>query len=385
MEKIAYFDNAATTYPKPNEVYDFADKFYRQNGASIGRSKNALSLAAGEVGRVAKENLKRIYQCENKCVVFTSSATISLNMILLGLGLTAGSNVYITPFEHNAVTRPLFHLIQSVGINEIELKFSKDALMPDWDSIRGQFEEKKPDLVVMTHASNVCGVVIPVLDIARMAKEYSSTVVVDMSQTAGLIPLNLSSDLIDFAVFAGHKTLFAPDGIGGFFCRRSAHLDPVLFGGNGINSIEQAMPNDIVSMAEIGSRNVYAIAGLAASTNWIINETMEKIFQREVGRRKELVDLLSSYSNIELIGNASETPHVGIVSALFDGYSPDEIESVLSRCGVAVRSGLHCSPYAHRFLSTLPAGTVRFSVSSMTTQEEFDVLKSALDLIESES
>ena len=381
MPETAYFDNAATTFPKPSIVYDYADSFYRNSGGNIGRGGNALAVAAGEIAKAAKNNLKKLYDCPADEVIFTASATDALNRILLGLNLTKGDVVYCTPFEHNAVTRPLFHLAETTGIKIEVLPFDAETFMPRYEEIEEVFAAQPPRLVVMTHASNVCGAVVPVETVARMAKTYSATTVIDMSQTTGLLPLQLSSDLFDFAVFAGHKTLYGPFGIGGFFCKRGAKLSPVFFGGNGINSVEQRLPENIVQMEEIGSQNTYAIAGLKASTDWLLKQGLEAIRKIEMENRDRLLKCLRAAGFCSLVGESMECERIGVVSALFDGYSPDEGEMVLGRCGVAVRSGIQCAPYAHRFLGTLPAGTIRFSVSALTGDLEFDALERALDVI----
>lgn len=381
MPETAYFDNAATTFPKPSVVYDYADSFYRNSGGNIGRGGNALAVAAGEIAKAAKSNLKKLYGCPADEVIFTASATDALNRILLGLNLAKDDVVYCTPFEHNAVTRPLFHLAETAGIKIEVLPFDAETFMPRYEEIEEAFTAKAPRLVVMTHASNVCGAVVPVETIARMAKAYGATTVIDMSQTAGLLPLQLSSDLFDFAVFAGHKTLYGPFGIGGFICKRGAKLRPVFFGGNGINSVEQRLPENIVQMEEIGSQNTYAIAGLKASTDWLLEQGLEAIRKIEMENRDRLLECLRAAESCSLTGEGMECERIGVVSALFDGYSPDEGEMVLGRCGVAVRSGIQCAPYAHRFLGTLPAGTIRFSVSALTGDPEFDALERALDAI----
>lgn len=381
MPETAYFDNAATTFPKPSVVYDYADSFYRNSGGNIGRGGNALAVAAGEIAKAAKSNLKKLYGCPADEVIFTASATDALNRILLGLNLAKDDVVYCTPFEHNAVTRPLFHLVETAGIKIEVLPFDAETFMPRYEEIEEAFTAKAPRLVVMTHASNVCGAVVPVETIARMAKAYGATTVIDMSQTAGLLSLQLSSDLFDFAVFAGHKTLYGPFGIGGFICKRGAKLRPVFFGGNGINSVEQRLPENIVQMEEIGSQNTYAIAGLKASTDWLLEQGLEAIRKIEMENRDRLLECLRAAESCSLIGEGMECERIGVVSALFDGYSPDEGEMVLGRCGVAVRSGIQCAPYAHRFLGTLPAGTIRFSVSALTGDPEFDALERALDAI----
>lgn len=382
MPETAYFDNAATTFPKPSVVYDYADSFYRNSGGNIGRGGNALAVAAGEIAKAAKSNLKKLYGCPADEVIFTASATDALNRILLGLNLAKDDVVYCTPFEHNAVTRPLFHLAETTGIKIEVLPFDAETFMPRYEEIEEAFVSQPPRLVVMTHASNVCGAVVSVETVARMAKAYSATTVIDMSQTAGLLSLQLSSDLFDFAVFAGHKTLYGPFGIGGFFCKRGAKLRPVFFGGNGINSVEQRLPENIVQMEEIGSRNTYAIAGLKASTDWLLEQGLETIRKIEMENRDRLLEYLRAAGFCSLVGENMECERIGVVSALFDGYSPDEGEMVLGRCGVAVRSGIQCAPYAHRFLGTLPAGTIRFSVSALTGEPEFDALERALDVID---
>ena len=382
MPETAYFDNAATTFPKPSCVYDYADAFYRSSGGNIGRGGNALAVAAGRVAKVAKDNLKKLYECPASEVVFTASATDALNRVLLGLGLATGDVVYCTPFEHNAVTRPLFHLTETAGVEIKLLPFDATTLMPRYEEIEAAFVAQPPRLVVMTHASNVCGAVVPVERICRIAKAYGATTVIDMSQTAGLLPLQLSSDLFDFAVFAGHKTLYGPFGVGGFFCKRGTTLDPVFFGGNGVNSIEQRLPENIVQMEEIGSQNTYAIAGLKASTDWILGQGFDGIRKAEAKNRDRLLECLRRAGFCTLVGDDMECERIGVVSALFDGYSPDEGEMILGRCGVAVRSGIQCAPYAHRFLGTLPAGTIRFSVSALTGESEFEALERALDIIE---
>lgn len=379
-EGIAYFDNAATTFPKPADVYDFADAFYRNRGGNIGRGGNALAVASGELARKAKDNLKTLYACPANNVVFTASATDALNRILLGLGLKDGDRVYVTPFEHNAVTRPLNHLSKTAGVGICILPFNRDTLLPDMEAMEAAFNDCPPRLVVMTHASNVCGAVVPVKDICELAKRRGATTVIDMSQTAGLLDLELGSNSIDFAVFAGHKTLYAPFGIGGFFCHREAKLNPVFFGGNGINSIEQDLPRDIVQMEEIGSQNTYAIAGLKASTDWLIALGMNEIRRREQDACAKLLELLGS-ADVRIVGDGMLCDRIGVVSVLLDGYSPDEVEMILGRYGVAVRSGIQCAPYAHDFLGTLPLGTVRFSVSALTNPQDFDALHKALDII----
>lgn len=378
---VGYFDNAATTFPKPPCVYEFADSTYRECGGNIGRGSNPIAKSAGSIAQKTKGLLKELFHCEGKQVVFTPSATDALNRIILGIGLSNGDYVYHTPFEHNAVTRPLHHLKTVFGVQTEALSFSEQTFLPDLSKIEEQFAQNNPRAVVMTHVSNVCGVVVPFEGIAKLAKRYNAVVVLDMSQSAGLIDTNLSSPLVDYAVFAGHKTLFGPFGIGGFVCLKDARLNPVIFGGNGVNSVEQEMPSEISKMIEVGSQNIYAIAGLHASVEWIMSNGIESIYNQESNNRDTLLALLRQYDNIAMVGISESVEQTGVVSTRFDGYSPDEIELALGKLGISVRSGIHCAPAAHRFLGTLPEGTVRFSVSALTRQQDFNQLQLALDEI----
>lgn len=382
MGCVAYFDNAATTYPKPTVVYDYADRFYRDSGGSIGRGGNALAIKAGDVAKQAKGNILKLYKCPNKQVVFTSSATDALNRILLGIDIQDGDVVCVTPFEHNAVTRVLKHLEDTRHVRIKILPFNSVSLLPDMAEIETIFTTDKPKLVVLNHASNVCGAIVPVEQICELAKSLTkASTVVDMSQTAGLLNIDLFGDLIDYAVFAAHKTLYAPFGVGGFVCNQGATLRPVFFGGNGIDSIQQDMPTDLIPMEEIGSQNTYAIAGLKAATDWILELSIDEVRHREKSNADKLIALLENYEDIHIVANGMECERIGVVSCLFDGYSPDEVEMLLGKFGIAVRSGIQCAPYAHDFLGTLPAGTVRFSVSALTSDNDFMHLKNALDEI----
>lgn len=380
MSELAYFDNAATTFPKPETVYDFANEFYKSSGGNMGRGGNVLAARASAMEREAKVNLLELYACKGKVVAFTASATDALNRILLGLDIRPGDAVCVSPFEHNAVTRVLHHLVEAKGARIVVLSFDPRTMLPDMEVIKGIFEADQPRVVVLTHASNVCGAVIPVRDIFTLAKRAcDATTIVDMSQTAGLLPLELSDNLVDYAVFAGHKTLLAPFGVGGFICSSRAKLDPVFFGGNGIDSVEQAMPSDIVDMIQAGSQNTYAIAGLKASTDWVLERGMESLLAQEQKNAERLLETLRGYDRVSVLGEEMECDRIGVVSCMFDEYSPDEAELLLGKLGVAVRSGIQCAPYAHRFLGTLPAGTVRFSVSPLTTEDDFRILENALD------
>ena len=378
---MAYFDNAATTYPKPDRVYSFMDAFYRKCGGNVGRGDYGIAKSAGALVADTRTHLQELLHCPAKQVVFTPTATIALNIILQGLCMMGMKNFYISPFEHNAVTRTLHHFENTGEINVTQLAVTSDFRY-DLEKIRYQFDDCKPDVVVVSHASNVIGLIAPAAEIFELAKKYGSYTVLDMSQTAGPVDCDVGRTTFDFAVFAGHKTLYGPTGISGFVMKPEIQLPAVLFGGTGYDSANQNMPDSLPERYEMGTSNIAGIAGLNAALQWSQEIGLQKIFEHEQQNRKKLLDILSQYDFITVVGNSPEQQYVGIVSCLFEGISSDVAGNLLSKQGVSVRTGLHCAPLAHKFLGTYPAGTIRFSVGYFTLQEDFDALSEALDAIE---
>lgn len=378
---MAYFDNAATTFPKPECVYTFMDHFYRTNGINAGRGNYGKAITAGKLISDTRTRIQNLLHCPMKQVVFTPSDTIALNMILQGLLSESAKTVYITPFEHNAVTRTLYHY-QLKQLADVQLLKVTPSLDYDLNVIRTQFEKKRPDIVVMSHASNVCGLIAPVEEISILAKKYNAVVIIDMAQTAGLVDCNIGLETIDFAVFAGHKTLYGPTGISGFVMKPSVDLKPVLFGGTGYDSANQLMPESLPQRYEMGTQNISGIAGLYAALGWLEEKTIPVIRNKEKDNRRHLIETLSRYSFINLVGLNDKQEYVGVVSALIEGISSDSAGSVFDRLGISVRTGLQCAPIAHKFLGTYPAGTIRFSTSYFTSEDDFRELQEALSYIE---
>ncbi|MDD7494114.1 MAG: aminotransferase class V-fold PLP-dependent enzyme [Eubacteriales bacterium] len=217
---MAYFDNAATTYPKPETVYQSMDQFQRHTGGSFGRGNYEFSSSAKRMVDDTRKAIKELLHCPSKQVVFEPSATISLNIIIQGVIKKGARNIYISPFEHNAVTRTLHHYEDEGQIKVMELSVSK-GLTYDLQRIRFQFEATPPDFVILSHASNVIGLIAPVEEIFTLAKEFRATTLLDMAQTAGLVDCDIGKEIYDFAVFAGHKTMLGPTGISGFIMKPS--------------------------------------------------------------------------------------------------------------------------------------------------------------------
>lgn len=381
-EKIAYFDNAATTFPKPECVYTAMDHCARNFGVSMGRGQHLLSARTSHIADETRELILQMFHCSNKKVVFTNTATEAFNIILTPANVPSGSTIYISPFEHNAVTRLLHHISTINNICIEQLSVNTTTLEFNFREIEEQFKRKSPDYVIISHVSNVTGGVAPIKEIFTSAKKYNAITIVDMCQTAGLIDTNISSYLYDYVVFAGHKTLYGPLGISGFICQEPDILSPLIYGGTGVESANQDMPKHSPERFEAGSRSSIAIAGLNASLKWIIEIGIDEIYRREEENRIRLLEILNRYDNIKTI---RPTNQVGLVSCLFNEYSSDEIGQVLSEQGIAFRSGLHCAPYAHKFIGTFPAGTVRFSVSYFNSDDDFDMLTRALDYIQENS
>lgn len=380
---MAYFDNAATTFPKPDEVYSFMDEFYRHSGGNAGRGQYEKAASAKQLIDSTREMIQTILHCPAKQVIFEPTATIALNIIIQGLIESGVEDVYISPFEHNAVTRTLHHF-EKKGRVKVHTLIVNDQLGYDLERIRYQFDNIAPDLVIVSHASNVIGLVAPIEELFALAKKYNAYTVADMAQTAGLVECNVGSEVLDFAVFAGHKTLLGPTGISGFVMKPSIDLPPVLFGGTGFESANQDMPQSLPERFEAGTTNVLGVAGLYAALKWIDKTSIELLWKKEQENRSRLIELLSRYDYISVIGNEPGLKYVGIVSCVINGISSDSAGAILAERGISVRSGLQCAPAAHRFLGTFPAGTVRFSVNYYTNDDDFDALEEVLDDIENE-
>lgn len=375
---MAYFDNAATTFPKPETVYQSMDQFQRQTGGSFGRGNYEFSNSAKGMVDDTRKAIKQLLHCPAKQVVFEPSATISLNIIIQGIIQKGARNIYISPFEHNAVTRTLHHYKKRGQIKVEELTVDQ-KLNYDIQRIRFQFETTPPDLVIVSHASNVIGLVAPVEEIFSLAKEFHAITLLDMAQTAGLVDLDIGKEIIDFAVFAGHKTLLGPTGISGFVMKPGIELEPVFFGGTGFDSANQDMPTSLPERFEFGTMNTVGIAGLNASVKWILQQGVDALAAAEAENRNRLLTLLKEYDYVSIIGDIDGRDYVGIVSCVIDDISSDIAGQLFSERNIAVRTGLHCAPNAHKFLKTFPAGTIRFSVNSFTPDEDFVVLREALE------
>lgn len=375
---MAYFNNAATTYPKPAAVYEAMDTFYRQNAGSMGRGGKGEKTGA-EIVAETRMMLKELLHAPSHEVIFTPTATLALNMIIQGMLKTNIKNVYITPFEHNAVTRVLHAYKDQINVQVLAV--NNDCSF-DLERIGYQFADCQPDMVIMSHASNVIGLITPVAEVFSLAKNYNAVTVADMAQTAGLVDLDITQAKCDFAVFAGHKTLYGPTGVSGFLLNPAVDLPTVLYGGTGVDSANQDMPENLPARYEMGTPNMMAIAGLHAGLVEIKNMTVADLHMKEKVNREHVLKILKKHDFITLVGINDSQDYVGVISFVINGISSDSAAQLFNRLNIDLRTGLQCAPLAHKFLGTYPAGTIRISVGAYNSSEDFSQLEVALEYIE---
>lgn len=392
MNVTIYLDNAATTFPKPEAVYRAMDLANRELAVNAGRGSYALARRAEALVRETKTELKRLVNAgEETEVVLAPSATVACNQVLGGLAWTAADVVYVSPYEHNAVIRVLHMLRKRHGFSVEELALNERTLELDTERIAFQFLRKKPSVVVLSHVSNVTGYMLPVEKAAALAADYGAVVVVDGAQALGLVPVNLASLAADFYIFAGHKTLYGPLGVGGFFRKKSRNLEPYLAGGTGSDSLNPEMNAADVSGFEPGSPNLPAIAGLLAALRETgeaggadgggdalrQERTGQQAYERLMRERRLAAYMtvrLKEAEGIRLYHAADLCRQTGIVSFGIEGYQAAEVGQLLDEdYGIAVRTGYQCAPLIHKYLhSADSAGVVRASVGRFTTREEID-------------
>lgn len=382
--KTVYLDNAATTFPKPEEVYDFMMEMYKNNGVNIGRNKSASTSSIENIVTDTRKMIKELanasYEYET---VFAPSSTIALNQILFGLDYSNIKNIYITKFEHNSVLRTIHEIKKNKDVHVKFLEFDSENWTYDLDKIKYQFSNNKPDLIIINHVSNVFGYRTDIDKIYEISKDYNPTYVIDASQSLGVEDIDLIKNKFDFVVFAGHKTLYAPFGIAGFIMNKNVSLKPYIFGGTGTDSANMDMPISIPTKYEAGSMNILSIYGLYQALLWNKRIGRENIKKREEELTKKLVEIIEKYDFIDAF--IPNNNHTCIVSFKVKGYPIDSMGQVLNeRFNIALRYGLHCAPYAHEISKTTEEGTIRVSIGYFTTEEDLNALDEVLSEIEYE-
>ena len=375
-EQMIYFDNAATTFPKPESVYKALDYANRHLAFNAGRGHYDAAQKVSDVISETKNKLADLIHAQSSRISFESSATESLNIIILGLNLKDGDNVYFSPFEHNAIIRPLYNLAKQVKIKLLQIPFDKVTWEPDLKKLNDRFVRNPPKAVFLSHISNVTGYILPFGEIFKLSKTYQAINVLDCAQSLGV--LNPSVENVDFIVFAGHKSLYASFGVAGFFDLTGKKLKVIKSGGTGSDSLNVDRPENGSGRYESGSLNSVAVAGLNASLDWL---KQNPPFEYERGRTEFLISKLSKIPAVTLfLPKDYKNRVLGIISLAVDGYVAKDVGSILAdEFDICVRTGYHCSPFVHEFIGSLETqGTVRVSISAFTSKDEIIKLCSAI-------
>ncbi len=387
MNKPIYLDNAATTFPKPEVVYQTMDKFLREECVNAGRGSYQL---AGKATQLIEETRRLLLELVNATpddkVIFSPSATIAINQVLRGVNWNEIKNVYVSPFEHNAIMRTLHSLQRQNDFNINIIPFDNITFELNEDDLRVMFSKDNPDLIIMSHVSNVTGYILPIKECHEFAKKYDPINIVDCAQSLGLVDVNVKDDFkeCDFIIFAGHKSLYGPFGVGGFISTgNKVKLNEVITGGTGTDSTNLEMPSESEAYYEAGSYNVHAIAGLNAALKWIKEIGQQKIYIHKKELTEKLVEGLEEIDDIEIYIPENLENHIGVVSFNLADYKAEDVGKILNdEYQIMVRTGHHCAPLIGEFLDGHAVdGTVRVSVSYFNNQHEIELLINSIEVL----
>ena len=369
--KMIYFDHSATSWPKPPEVKAAILRFLEDVGASPGRSGHLLSIEAARIIYEAREAVAAQVKARDPLrVIFTHNATESINLALKGL-LRPGQHIITSSIEHNSVMRPLRDLERHGIAVSIAPCDRKGLLDPAEIKKRVQPNTR---MIVLSHASNVLGTLLPIREVGRIARERNILFLVDAAQTAGAYPIHVEEDSIDLLAFTGHKSLYGPQGTGGLVIGEEVNeqeILPLKRGGTGSRSEFEEQPDFLPDRLESGTPNAVGIAGLLAGLQFLSHRGVEAIREHEMALTQKLIDGLKPISGVNVYGPVEREKRIATVSFNLEGVKPSEAALRLEkRFGILCRPGLHCAPSAHRTLGTFPDGTVRFSLGFFNTEQE---------------
>jgi cysteine desulfurase family protein len=378
---IIYMDNAATSFPKAPGVVEAVAHYLEHVGASAGRGAHRLAREAESLLWDTRRLLADLFGVsEPKRVVFALNVTQALNMALFGL-LREGDHVVTTSMEHNSVMRPLRHLERVRKITVSLAQADQEGVLEP----QRVLELIRPEtrLVVMNHASNVTGGILPVKEVARL--KGAAMLLVDAAQTGGAVPIRMEDWGVDLLAFTGHKSLLGPPGVGGLCLGPHVQLPPLIHGGTGTGSESQYQPLELPLAMEAGTHNMAGIAGLRAAATYILERGVESIMEHEARLLEKLLEGLGGIKGVRVYGPSEIQERVPVVSINMVGMHPDHLATVLEEgFGILVRPGLHCSPSAHQTLGTFPEGTVRISLGPLQEEKDVKSLLQALEEISSQ-
>lgn len=374
-----YFDNAATSWPKPPTVRVAVDRYFDEVGGNPGRSGHRMSIAAARAVEDTRDLLGDLFNVRDSGrIVFTKNATEALNLAIYGL-LEPGDHVVTSSIEHNSVMRPLRHL-ESEGMELTVVACAPDGTLDPEDVLRAIRPNTR--LLTTLHGSNVMGSLLPVAELAAIAREHDVPYLVDAAQTAGAVPIDVEALGIDMLAFSGHKGLLGPTGTGGLYLREGLSPRPLMRGGTGSRSDLAIQPDFMPDMYESGTLNVAGLVGLAAGILYVLDFGVACVSTHERSLVARFMNGVSELPGITVHGPEHLEQRCGVVSFNVDGLSPSDVGMLLDRdYAILSRVGLHCAPGAHQIIGTFPIGSVRFGFGLFNTVPEVDEALAALDEI----
>jgi len=377
---LIYFDNAATSWPKPEHVYNYMMEFYRSTGVNPGRSGFDLAIEAGSLLDRLRLRLTRFFGGDEDAperLCFGYNATDALNLLLCG-SLGSGDHVITTNLEHNSVIRPINHLCRDNGVEATFLPFNSAGFIEPDDVKRAIRPNTK--LVIVNHGSNVIGTIQPVMEIGRICREYNILFAIDTTQTAGVIPINMQEMNVDMLAFTGHKALMGTTGIGGLCVRKHVNLRQTRFGGTGVDSIYPYHLEEYPWRMEFGTPNMLGVASLWAGQDWLDEQGIGNIYAHEMRLARRMVNGLRKVENVHLYCCDSLENHLSTFMLNIDGLDAADVGTMLDvNSNIATRTGLHCAPLVHTQLGTTEIhGGVRVSIGAFNPEEQVDIAVGAV-------
>ena len=373
---MIYLDNAATTFPKPEAVYNAMMDCMKNYCANPGRAGHKLAMKAAREIYDTRENIAKLFNIDNPMnIVFTNNATDSLNLAIKGV-VNKGDHIITTSMEHNSVIRPI-KALEKVGVENTIVQCDEQGFL----NIDDLEKAIKPNtkLIVTTHASNVCGTLIDIKSISEIANKHNILYLIDASQTVGVYDIDLKDIKADMLAAPGHKGLLGPQGTGILYIREGLNIDILKEGGTGSRSEDLFQPDLLPDKYESGTHNTPGIVGLNEGVKFIFKEGIDKIKEHEEELCKYMLERLEEVPNIKIYGPKDANKRASVISINIGNMDSGEITFLLdSEYDIATRSGIHCAPLAHKTLGTLEQGAVRFSIGYFNTKEEIDKAINAL-------
>ncbi len=382
MSELIYLDNSATTFPKPEAVYDFMNFFYRKHGVNPGRSGFDAAIEAEEIVSNTRKMLTDFFHggSDPNRLTFSYNASDSLNMIIQGL-VEKGDHVITTTLEHNSVLRPLHHYHINGLIDVTYIPFDTKGFI-DPDDVKKAIR-KNTKMVIMNHCSNVIGTIQPVAEVGKICKNAGVLLIIDSTQSAGTIPIDMEAMGIDALAFTGHKCLMGPTGIGGSYVRENVPVKITRFGGTGVRSAQQTHLEEYPYHLECGTLNLLGVAGLNAGVKWILQNGMDNLHAKEMALWAKLLKGLQSIHSVTIYCAVSAENHNPIVSFNIKNFEAGDVGTMLDvDHNIACRTGLQCAPKVHESIGTDKIhGTVRFSIGPFNTEAHIDAAIAAVQEI----